>query len=284
MERKHLLSPEESQIILRKGTEAPFSGEYEENIEPGIYACRQCDAPLYMSQDKFASHCGWPSFDEELEASVERHTDKDGVRTEILCKRCGAHLGHVFLNEGFTPKNVRHCVNSISLRFIPLKTTDGLMRAIFAAGCFWGLQYYLDKEPGVVKTTVGYIGGKVVNPSYEEVCSKKTGHYEAIEVVFDPTKTDFETLAKLFFELHDPTQEDGQGPDIGPQYRSAIFYFTNSQKMCALRLIQELSQKGIDVTTALLPASTFYPAEDYHQQYYEKTGNLPYCHFRTKRF
>lgn len=284
MERFHRLSEPEAHVLLKKGTEKPFSGEYENLQAPGIYVCRQCDLPLFSSQDKFASHCGWPSFDDQIENHVETKPDADGQRVEITCKRCKAHLGHIFVNEGFTTKNVRHCVNSISLRFVPLQTETGLLRALFAGGCFWGLQYYFDQAKGVVKTAVGYIGGHVVNPTYEEVCSKHTGHFEAIEVIFDPHKTDYETLAKLFFEIHDPSQENGQGPDIGPQYRSAIFYLTNSQKMCALRLIQQLAEKGIEVATLLEPASTFYPAEDYHQKYYLKTFKTPYCHFRRERF
>ena len=284
MDRFHKLNEIEASVLLKKGTEKPYTGEYEENKATGVYVCRQCDAPLFFSHDKFSSHCGWPAFDEEIEGHVQRLMDKDGRRTEIVCSHCKAHLGHVFLNEGFTQKNTRHCVNSISLRFIPLETTKGLMRAIFAGGCFWGLQHYFNQEPGVLKTVVGFTGGHVVHPTYEEVLSKKTGHFEAIEILFDPKKTDFESLCKLFFEIHDPSQEDGQGPDIGPQYRSAIFYLSRAQKMCALRLMNELSKKGVDVVTDLLPASTFYPAEEYHQDYYKKTHKTPYCHFRTKKF
>jgi len=163
---------------------------------------------------------------------------------------------------------------------IPIKTIDGFMRAIFAGGCFWGMQYYFDLEPGVMRTTVGYTGGDVVHPTYKEVCSGQTGHYEAVEVIFDPTKTSFETLAKLFFEIHDATQKEGQASDIGPQYRSAIFYLSNAQKLSSLKLMQQLLEKKIPVATHLLPGSTFYPAEEYHQKYYAKTLHQPHCHFR----
>ena len=255
------LTPEERRVIVEKGTERPFSGAYYDFNEEGLYRCRQCGAPLYRSQDKFDAGCGWPSFDDELPGAVRRQRDADGRRTEIVCAACGGHLGHVFEGEGLTPKNTRHCVNSVSLSFekgaseplaaVPRLKTD---TAFFAGGCFWGVEHLLAKEKGVVNVTAGYIGGKTENPTYEAVCSQRTGHAEAVEVVFDPAKISYESLAKLFFEIHDPTQADGQGPDIGDQYRSEIFYTSPEQKQIAERLIAELRAKGYEVVTQVTPA------------------------------
>lgn len=158
-------------------------------------------------------------------------------------------------------------------------------RALFASGCYWGTEYYMQKADGVLSTTVGYTGGHVKNPSYREVCSGTTGHAETVEIVFDPEKTDYETLARLFFETHDPTQENGQGPDIGTQYRSAIFYLDDSQKTIAEKLVKELEKKGFKVATEITKAGEFYSeVEEYHQDYYDKKGGTPYCHAYKKRF
>jgi len=278
------LTPEEENVIVNKVTERPFSGKYENFSEKGTYVCKRCGAPLYRSEDKFDAGCGWPSFDDEIPGAVKKHADADGMRTEILCARCGAHLGHVFNGEGLTPKNIRHCVNSISMDFIPAKAQAKSDTAIFAGGCFWGMEYFLKKAKGVIGTTVGYTGGHTDNPTYQQVCSGNTGHYEAIEVVFDPSKTSYEEVTKLFFEIHDPTQWNHQGPDWGEQYRSAVFYRNEDQKKITEQLISQLKVKGFTVVTEVKPAKTFWKAEDYHQDYYNHKGSEPYCHGFVNRF
>lgn len=281
------LTPEEEKVILKKGTERPFTGQYYDFKEDGTYVCKQCGAPLYRSSDKFDSGCGWPSFDDEVKGAIKRIPDADGSRTEIVCAKCGAHLGHVFAGEGFTPKNTRHCVNSISLDFVKagaVPKKEKTETAIFAGGCFWGVEHLMKQIPGVISVESGYIGGTTSNPTYEQVCSHKTGHAEAVRILFDPSKTTYEVLAKRFFEIHDPEQVDGQGPDIGNQYRSEIFYTTPEQKTIALKLIGILKAKGYKIATKVTPATTFWKAETYHQDYYDKTGKQPYCHRYTKRF
>lgn len=280
------LTFEEEQVIINKGTERPFTGEYVNHKENGDYTCKQCDTPLYRSSDKFDSHCGWPSFDDEIDGAVKEVPDVDGRRTEIICANCGGHLGHVFEGEGYTPKNTRHCVNSISLNFESSDKKQQLKNeiAIFAGGCFWGVEYYMEKNPGVISVVSGYTGGSKENPTYEDVCYKNSGHIEAVEIVYDPAKTSFEELARLFFEIHDPTQVDRQGPDVGEQYRSEVFYFNEEQKKITERLIKQLEDKGYNIATQVTPATTFWKAENYHQNYYDKKGSLPYCHGYTKRF
>lgn len=283
------LTPEETHVIVDKGTERPFTGQYDDFFDAGLYLCRRCEAPLYRSEDKFPSHCGWPSFDDELPGAVRREVDADGRRTEILCASCGGHLGHVFEGEMLTAKNLRHCVNSISMTFVShedwlKKEGTEMSKAYFAGGCFWGVEHLMRQQDGVLEVLSGYMGGHKEEPTYREVCSKTTGHLEAVEVSYDPSRVDFETLAKLFFEIHDPTQVDGQGPDLGEQYASAVFVNDEAERAVAEKLIALLESKGLAVATRILPVSRFWKAEEYHQNYYAKTGKEPYCHAYTKRF
>lgn len=287
------LTPEEERVIIHKGTERPFSGKFYKHKESGAYVCKRCDAPLFRSTDKFDSDCGWPSFDDEIEGAVKRSLDADGHRIEITCANCGAHLGHVFEGEGFTDKNIRHCVNSISLDFVSadsvkawpgLESKPATEKAYFAGGCFWGVEYLIEELDGVIDARSGYMGGRVENPTYKQVSYENTGHAETVEVEFDPSKISYEELAKFFFEIHDPTQQDRQGPDIGAQYRSAVFYTSGQQKKTTEKLIGILKDKGYDVVTEVVKADKFYPAEDYHQDYYEGNGKTPYCHVHQKKF
>jgi peptide methionine sulfoxide reductase msrA/msrB len=287
------LTPEERRIILKKGTERPFTGRYWNTFEAGTYVCRQCGAALYRSETKFRSDCGWPSFDAEIPGAVKRQPDADGRRTEIICAACAGHLGHVFEGEGLTPKNVRHCVNSASLLFRPAETATSKPTttrpavsetAIFAGGCFWGVEHHFQQVPGVTSVTSGYTGGTAANPTYEQVCTGRTGHAEAVRIVFDPERVSYEQLARRFFEIHDPTQRNRQGPDVGTQYRSAVFYQDDRQTAVAERLIGDLRARGYEVVTQVVQASTFYPAEGYHQDYLSKHPNRPTCHVRVPRF
>lgn len=275
------LSPAEARIILHKGTEAPHSGEYLHTTAAGIYLCRQCGQPLYRSGDKFDSGCGWPAFDDAIPGAVLRQPDADGHRVEILCAACGGHLGHVFEGEGFTPKNTRHCVNSLSMRFVPEGTAPAY--AYFAGGCFWGVEDAFSQIDGVLQAVSGYMGGTTPRPTYEQVCTGRTGHAETVRVAYDPAKVSYETLARRFFEIHDPTQLNRQGPDMGTQYRSAVFTMDAAQKATVERLMEMLRANGWNVVTEVADAGVFYHAEDYHQDYTRRTGRGG-CHMSVPRF
>jgi len=279
------LTPFEKHVIVDKGTERAFSGKYVKTADKGVYRCKVCDAPLYKSDDKFDSHCGWPSFDDAIPGAIKEVADKDGRRTEIVCANCGAHMGHVFKGEGLTKKNVRHCVNSVSLQFDKKEASASTMKkAYFAGGCFWGVEYYFEKIQGVKEVISGFMGGRMSNPSYKDVIYKNTGHLETVEVVYDPSKVSYETLAKTFFEIHDPTQINGQGPDIGSQYLSAVFVNNKKERAITNKLMKILESKGLKVATKVLNKTPFYTAEEYHQDHYERKGGTPYCHTRVKRF
>ena len=294
------LTPEEAHVIVHKGTEPPFTGKYVHHKADGAYVCRRCGTPLFSSGAKFESGTGWPSFDDALPGAVDEVPDPDGLRTEIVCAHCGAHLGHVFRGEGFTDKNARHCVNSLSLSFTAESPPTGHDKpqtestaaevphspqsAYFAGGCFWGVEYYFEKVPGVLDVTSGYMGGSTDSPTYQEVSSNRTGHAETVRVTYDPARTSYEELARLFFEIHDPTQVDRQGPDVGPQYRSAVFVSSENERKTVRSLIAKLEHKGLKIATRVEKAGRFWQAESYHQDYYQRTGKQPYCHARVKRF
>ena len=291
-EWKKTLSPLQYKVMIQCGTEAPFSGKYNDFFEAGIYTCAACSAELFASGTKYDHGTGWPSFTSPVEmAAVEFRNDNSlGMqRTEVRCASCGAHLGHVF-DDGPAPSKMHYCINSAAMNFTPaseakhpavsepaatvLERSSRLTEtATFAAGCFWGVEYKFGQLPGVLSTNVGYTGGRTKNPTYEEVCTDRTGHAEAVRVTFDPSAINYEELVRKFFSFHDPTQLNRQGPDRGTQYRSVIFYHDDAQRAAAEKVKAEFDASKTfrkRIVTEITPASTFTPAEEYHQKYYEK--------------
>ncbi len=270
------LSPEEKNVLKDKGTEAPFSGEYNEHFEAGIFICRACENPLYESNTKFNAGCGWPSFDDEIDGAITRYEDLSGVleRTEICCKKCDGHLGHVFSGEQITEKDTRHCVNSLSIRF---KAYSKLQRATFGAGCFWTVEKLFKATEGVYLTRVGYMGGDTNMPTYEEVCSGATNHAEVVDLYFNPEKVSYITLLNLFWKNHNPTTLNRQGFDNGTQYRSIVFCHSKKQQKEVEQSIKEQQENWKDeIVTQVIYSSIFYRAEEYHQNYLNK-NNLGSC-------
>ncbi|MFH1145099.1 MAG: bifunctional methionine sulfoxide reductase B/A protein [Candidatus Eisenbacteria bacterium] len=279
------LTPEEDRIAFHAATEAPFCGLYTETEERGIYVSVVSGLPLFRSQSKFHSTSGWASFFEPFDPQhlIERRDSSHGMaRVEILDARSGAHLGHVF-DDGPPPTGKRYCLNSAALRFIPeggdlpahSRPAD-VQTAYFAGGCFWGVEDRFSRIPGVIDAVSGYMGGHQENPTYRQVSSHSTGHAETVKVLFDPLRVTYETLLKAFFEMHDPTTVDRQGPDVGNQYSSAIFTVTDEQGRRAWAMIESLKgsprHDGRPIVTHVEPAQTFYEAEDYHQDYHARHG------------
>jgi peptide methionine sulfoxide reductase msrA/msrB len=304
-ELKKKLTSLQYDVTQKEGTEPPYRNEYWDNHEAGIYVDVVSGEPLFSSLDKFESGTGWPSFTRPL--APENVTEKKDrklwmVRTEVRSKNGDSHLGHVF-DDGPPPTGLRYCMNSASMRFIPaskleaegygqyaslFQKKEGVpagqtkAKATLSGGCFWGVEELFRQLPGVLDTTVGYTGGDVPNATYELVKTGRTGHAESIEIVYDPSRISYEELLEFFFKMHDPTTANRQGNDVGSQYRSAIYFHDEAQRLAAEKVKAKVEASGAwkrPIVTEIVPAKEFWSAEGYHQDYLQKNPGGYTCHY-----
>ena len=291
-EWKKILPADLYAVAREADTERAFTGTMWNDESKGTYYCATCGYKLFEAEQKFTSSCGWPSFfEQDNKESITFKVDRSyGMsRTEALCGRCNSHLGHLF-DDGPEPTGKRYCMNAISLDFVPYKdkvatTTKGNLETIvLGGGCFWCVEAVYQNLDGVEKVVSGYAGGSIVNPSYEQVSTGRTGAAEVIEITYDKTKTNLDEIFEVFYTVHDPTTLNRQGADVGTQYRSAIFYKNNEEKKAAESIITELNQKIYDgkIVTTLEKLDEFYAAESYHQNYYASNKSQGYCQMVIK--